>query len=52
MKIDGRDMILILYGIITILYIISVYVKINKTKNNIRFFVTKEHNNYEVSLML
>ena len=32
-------MILILYGIITILYIISVYVKINKTKNNVRFFV-------------
>ena len=45
-------MILILYGIITILYIISVYVKINKTKNNVRFFVTKERDNCEVSLML
>ena len=45
-------MILILYGIITILYIISIYVKINKTKNNVRFFVTKERDNCEVSLML
>ena len=52
MKIDVCDMILILYGIITILYIISVYVKINKTKNNVRFFVTKERDNCEVSLML
>lgn len=52
MKIDGCDMILILYGIITILYIISVYVKRNKTKNNVRFFVTKERNTCEVSLML
>ena len=39
MKIDGCDMILILYGIITILYSISLYVKRNKPKNNIRFFV-------------
>ena len=39
MKIDGCDMILILYGIITILYSISLYVKRNKLKNNIRFFV-------------
>ena len=52
MKIDGCDMIFILYSIITILYIISVYVKINKTKNNVRFFVTKERDNCEVSLML
>ena len=52
MKIGGCDIILILYGIITILYIISVYVKINKTKNNVRFFVTKERDNCEVSLML
>ena len=52
MKIDGCDMILILYSIITILYITSVYVKINKTKNNVRFFVTKERDNCEVSLML
>ena len=52
MKIDWCDMILILYGIITILYIISLYVKRNKTKNNVRFFVTKERDNCEVSLML
>ena len=39
MKIDGCDMILILYGIITILYSISLYVKRNKPKNNVRFFV-------------
>ena len=52
MKIDVCDMILILYGIITILYIISLYVKRNKTKNNVRFFVTKERDNCEVSLML
>ena len=39
MKIDECDMILILYGIITILYSISLYVKRNKPKNNVRFFV-------------
>ena len=39
MKIDGCDMILILYGIITTLYSISLYVKRNKPKNNVRFFV-------------
>ena len=38
MKIDGCDMILILYGIITILYSIS-FIKRNKLKNNVRFFV-------------
>ena len=52
MKIDWCNIILILYGIITILYIISVYVKINKTKNNVRFFVTKERDICEVGLML
>ena len=51
MKIDGCDMILILC-IITILYIISLYVKRNKTKNNVRFFVTKERDTCEVSLIL
>ena len=51
MKIDGCDMILILC-IITILYSISLYVKRNKPKNNVRFFVTKERNTCEVSLML
>ena len=39
MKIDVCDMILILYGIITTLYSISLYVKRNKPKNNVRFFV-------------
>ena len=38
MKIDRCDMILILYGIITILYSIS-FIKRNKPKNNVRFFV-------------
>ena len=51
MKIDGCDMILILC-IITILYSISLYVKRNKPKNNVRFFVTKERDTCEVSLML
>ena len=51
MKIDGCDMILILC-IITILYSISLYIKRNKTKNNVRFFVTKERDTCEVSLML
>ena len=51
MKIDGCDMILILC-IITILYSISLYIKRNKPKNNVRFFVTKERNTCEVGLML
>ena len=51
MKIDWCDMILILC-IITILYSISLYIKRNKPKNNVRFFVTKERDNCEVSLML
>ena len=52
MKIDWCNIILILYGIITILYSISLYIKRNKPKNNVRFFVTKERDNCEVSLML
>ena len=51
MKIDGCDIILILC-IITILYSISLHIKRNKPKNNARFFVTKERDNCEVSLML
>ena len=51
MKIDGCDIILILC-IITILYSISLYIKRNKPKNNVRFFVTKELDTCEVSLML
>ena len=52
MKIDVCNIILILYGIITILYSISLYIKRNKPKNNVRFFVTKERDNCEVSLIL
>ena len=52
MKIDWYNIILILYGIITILYSTSLYIKRNKPKNNVRFFVTKERDTCEVSLML